>query len=217
MYKRKTYNWTTTNSETRNKEKEIRNKQITQFYGQTVASYREIKKSEKIPNRFLKSILQNQKTNFPLSEIRHLKTKIRNPWFLILFPISDFQFPISDFWFAISDFRILISDFWFLISDFWFLISEFWFLIADFWFLFSNFWFLISDFWFRISDFGFRISNGFRISYFKRISDFSFQMTDLRYEKFVFWFCKIDFKNLLGIFSDFWFPDKKPRFGRKIA
>ena len=27
----------------------------------------------------MKSILQNQKTNFPLSEIRHLKTKIRNP------------------------------------------------------------------------------------------------------------------------------------------
>ena len=31
-------------------------------------------------NRFLKSILQNQKTNFPLSEIRYLKTKIRNPF-----------------------------------------------------------------------------------------------------------------------------------------
>ena len=37
-------------------------------------------KSEKIPNRFLKSILQNQKTNFPLSEIRYLKTKSRNPF-----------------------------------------------------------------------------------------------------------------------------------------
>ena len=37
-------------------------------------------KSAKIPNRFLKSILQNQKTNFPLSEIRYLKTKIRNPF-----------------------------------------------------------------------------------------------------------------------------------------
>ena len=37
-------------------------------------------KSEKIPNRFLKSILQNQKTNFPLSEIRYLKTKIQNPF-----------------------------------------------------------------------------------------------------------------------------------------
>ena len=37
-------------------------------------------KSEKIPYRFLKSILQNQKTNFPLSEIRHMKTKIRNPF-----------------------------------------------------------------------------------------------------------------------------------------
>ena len=37
-------------------------------------------KSEKIPNRFLKSILQNQRTNFPLSEIRYLQTKIRNPF-----------------------------------------------------------------------------------------------------------------------------------------
>ena len=37
-------------------------------------------KSKKVPNRFLKSILQNQKTNFSLFEIRHLKTKIRNPF-----------------------------------------------------------------------------------------------------------------------------------------
>ena len=125
------------------------------------------------------------------------------------FPISDFRFPISDFWFLISDFQFLISDFWFLISDFWFLISDFWFLISDFWFLITDFWFLISDFWFLVSDFGFRVSNGFLISVFRwRISD---------NEIFVFWFCKIDFKNLLGTFFDFWFLNKKPRFGRKIA
>ena len=90
------------------------------------------------------------------------------------FPISDFRFLISDLWFLISDFWFPISDFGFLISDFWFLISHFRFLISDFWFLISDFRFLISDFWFPISGFGFRVSD------FKRISDFSFQMTDLR-------------------------------------
>ena len=60
--------------------KKSENKQITQFCGQTVASYWEIKNKKNLPNRFLKSILQNQKTNFPLSEIRLLKTKIRDPF-----------------------------------------------------------------------------------------------------------------------------------------
>ena len=114
---------------------------------------------------------------------------------MILFPISDFWFPISDFW-------VPISDFWFLICDFWFLISDFCFPISDFRFP-------ISDFRFLVSDFGFRVSNGFLILVFRwRISD---------NEKFVFWFCKIDFKNLLGTFFDFLFLNKKPRFGRKIA
>ena len=30
-------------------------------------------------------------------------------------------------------------------------------------------------------------------------------------------FTKIDFKNLLGFIFDFWFLNKKPRSGRKIA
>ena len=125
------------------------------------------------------------------------------------FLISDFRFPISDFRFLISDFRFSISDFRFLISDFWFPISDFRFPISDFRFPISDFRFPISDFRFLVSDFGFRISNGFLILVFRwRISD---------NEKFVFWFCKIDFKNLLGTFFDFWFLNKKPRFGRKIA
>ena len=104
----------------------------------------------------------------------------------------------DDFWFLISDFRSLISGFWFRVSGFGFLTSDFWFLFSDFGCLISEF--VVSDFWFRIS-------NGFRILVFRwRISDNG---------KFVFWFCKIDFKNLLGIFSDFWFLNKKPRFGRK--
>ena len=123
--------------------------------------------------------------------------------------ICDFWFLTSDFWFLISDFWFLISDFWFLISDFWLLTSDFWLLTSDFWLLISDFWFPNSDFQFLVSDFGFRISNGFLILVFRwRISD---------NEKFVFWFCKIDFKNLLGTFFDFWFLNKKPRFGRKIA
>ena len=74
MYKRKTYNWTTTNSETRNKEKEIRKQTNYAILRPNRGFLLRNQKSEKIPNRFLKSILQNQKT------IRHLKTKIRNPF-----------------------------------------------------------------------------------------------------------------------------------------
>ena len=77
---RKTHNWTTTNSETRNKEKEIRKQTNYAILRPNRGFLLRNQKSEKIPNRFLKSILQNQKTNFPLSEIRYLKTKIRNPF-----------------------------------------------------------------------------------------------------------------------------------------
>ena len=68
------------NSETRNKEKEIRKQTNDAILRPNRGFLLRNQKSKKVPNRFLKSILQNQKTNFSLSEIRHLKTKIRNPF-----------------------------------------------------------------------------------------------------------------------------------------
>ena len=103
-------------------------------------------------------------------------------------PMSDVRCPMSDVRCPMSDVRCPMSDVRCPMSD----------VRCP-----------ISDFWFLVSDFGFRVSNGFLILVFRwRISD---------NEKFVFWFCKIDFKNLLGTFFDFWFLNKKPQFGHKIA
>ena len=66
-------------------------------------------KSKKVPNRFLKSILQNQKTNFSLSEIRHLKTKIRNP-FEIRNPKSETRNPKPEIGNQKSEIRNQKSD-----------------------------------------------------------------------------------------------------------